>query len=162
MLIERRQQRSYVSYSQFYVEDADQPGDTGDASFWTQQASDDKIAVIAGTIGFGTGTYGTVRIYSELHDAEPSLDLTMWDHVTEAGLEVRSGLVRVVGCIDNILGELFTVQPGPYRVRCCHANLAGAKGFGNGEDWYVVQFWPAPISPPVVLKRWAGYGMLRW
>lgn len=154
MVIERREQQLYASHHQFYVEDGDAPGNTGDPSFWTEQAFNDKLALVTGIVGIGTGSYGRVRVYSELHDTAPPLDLTAWDHVTEANLEVTSDTVRVIGCLDTE-GENFTVKPGTYRVRCCHANLAEADDIDDGEDWYVVQIWRAPISPPAVLKRWA-------
>ncbi|BDI33954.1 hypothetical protein CCAX7_60050 [Capsulimonas corticalis] len=73
--------------------------------------------------------------------------------MTEASLEIKSGVLRVIGCLDDT-GEDFDVAPGSYRVRCCHDNLAGGNDVGDGGDWYVVQFWPAPMAEAVVLKRW--------
>ena len=155
MLIERKERLSYASHHQFYIEDAINPGDTGDPSFWTDSAYTDKLAIVERTIGIGAGSYGFVKIVSELHDSEPDLDLDAWDHVTEASLMVMSDTIQVIGCLDND-GERFTVPPGPYRVRCCHADLAVAVQDGQGDDWYVVQIWPAAESPRAILKRWGG------
>lgn len=155
MLVERRKQRLYASHHQFHVEDRDLYGDTGDPSFWTQEAVRDLLAVVDGTIGIGTGTYGHVEVTTELHDSEPSLNLTMWDHVAEASLNIRSGRLRVIGCLDaDDAGEVFEVEPGRYRVRCCHANLAEADDAGDGGDWYVVQIWASADATRLVLKRW--------
>ena len=153
MLLERREQRLYASHNQFYVQDAN-GGDTSDPSFWTEETTHDRLAVVAGVVGVGTGSYGYVRVFSEIHDVAPPLDLAIWDHVTKASLEVKSGTLRVIGCLDPV-GEDFQVMPGAYRVRCCHANLAEATDAEDGEDWYLVQVWPAPILPPVLLKQWS-------
>jgi hypothetical protein len=157
MLVESRKQRLYASHHQFYVEDRDRPGDAADPEFWTKQASDDRLAVVEGTVGIGTGTYGEVEVTTEIHDEEPPLDVDVWDHVTEAALKVRSGYLQVVGCLED-KGEEFKVGPGDYRIRCCHANLAESNEFGEGRDWYLVQIWPAPHSPRLVVRRWSPAG----
>ena len=154
MLVERREQRLYADYNQFYVEDRDAAGDTGSLDFWTDEAFQNKVAVVPGTVGIGTATYGYVCVHTELHDASPSIDLAAWDHVTEAGLEITSGAVRVTGCLADE-GEDFAVASGPHRVRCCHADLAEASGTDEGTDWYIVQIWPAPLAPPIVLKYYS-------
>jgi hypothetical protein len=154
MLIERREQRLYASHHQFYVEDGERPGDTGDASFWTKAAVADLLAVVPGTVGVGTGSYGHVRVITEIHDGEPPLSLAVWDHVAEASLAVRGSTLRVIGCLEET-GEEFSVAPGTYRVRCCYENLDEGVESGEGPDWYVVQVWPAPAAPQRVLKRWS-------
>ena len=154
MMIERREQQLYASHHQFYVEDGVSPGNTGDPSFWTKDATEDRLAVVPRTVGIGTGTYGNVRVITEVHDGEPPVDLAEWDHVTEASLNIESGTLRVIGCLD-LTGEDFKVSPGPYRVRCCHANLAESDEYGEeGRDWYVLQVWQAPESPRRIIKRW--------
>lgn len=158
MIRESRAQKLYASHHQFYVEDARAPGDTGHPDFWTKQASQDALAVIAGTIGIGTGSYATVEVNTEIHDTEPPVQLDDWDHVTEAGLTITSGVLRVVGCLDDGDGEEFAVASGSYRVRCCHANLAGLEEFGEGKDWYLVQVWPSGDASRQVLKRWSAPG----
>jgi len=154
MLLKWRDVYLSAAYHQFYVEDADQFTDTGDASFWTEQACKDRLALAPGVIGIETETDGRIHIYTELHDASPPLDLTAWDHVTESGLEVRNGRLRV-SVVEGDFEE-FMGKPGVYRVRCCHANLAGANDAGSAKGCYLLQVWPAPFSPPTVLKRWGG------
>lgn len=155
MLIEHREQRLYASHHQFYVEDGERPGDTGDSSFWTKEATEDRLAVVPGTVGIGTGTYGNVRVMTQIHDGEPPVDLAEWDHVTEASLHIESGMLSVIGCLD-LKGEDFKVSPGTYRVRCCHANLCESDEYGEeGQDWYMVQVWPSPESPRRIIKRWS-------
>jgi hypothetical protein len=155
MLIESRRQMLYASHHQFYVEDKDNPGDTGDPAFWTKEATADCLATIEGTVGVGTGTHGEVKVVTEIHDKEPPLKIEDWDHVTEAGLKVLSGRLHVIGCLDD-KGEDFSVEPGTYRVRCCHANLAESDDCGEGGDWYLVQIWSSADASRRVLKQWSG------
>src|SRR5262245_56582261 len=152
-----RKLRLYASHRQFYVQDCDPCGDTGAPSFWTDQACKDELAVADGILGIGTASYGSVKVVVEVHDAEPPLQLADWDHATEAGLEVASGTLRVIGCLEN-QGADFQVEPGPYRVRCCHANRAGRVDHGAGADWYLVQVWPGDEPTPRVLKHWKAKG----
>jgi hypothetical protein len=135
--------------------DGDGRGDTGDPSFWTKEATANEVAVVDGVVGIGTGTYGNVRVVVEIHDSEPELKLDAWDHVTVAGLEIRSGVLRVEGCLDSKAMD-FHVSPGHYHVRCCHANLieSDPTGSKDSKDWYLVQVWLGPPIAPTVLKRW--------
>jgi hypothetical protein len=146
----------YASHRQFYVQDSEPRGDTGDPAFWTDKASTDRLAITDGILGIGTGSYDFVRVRAEGFSSKPPLDLAKWDHVTEAGLEVRSGMILVMWCLSDS-GLFFRVQPGQYRVRCCHSNLAASvDSTGDAGDWYSVQLWPSPRTAPRVLKRWKG------
>src|SRR5262245_36860637 len=129
MRLTTRTLRVYASHTQFYVQDSEPLGDTGDRSFWSDQACRDHLALADGILGIGTASYGFVRVEVELHDSEPPLDPNRWDHVTEAGLDVDSGTLVVIGCAVTD-GDDFEVEPGHYRVRCCHANRAGGVSSG--------------------------------
>ena len=156
MLIEKRQKKLYASHTQFYVEDVDNPGDTGAPEFWTAEALANQLAVVPGTIGIGTGTYGDVLVMMETHDSPPEFDSAQWDHATEAGLDITKKKLQIVGCLDDGNEEVFDIKPGHYRVRCCHANLEESDEFGDGGDWYLVQFWPSEPCKSEVLKYWKG------
>lgn len=146
--------RLYASHHQFYIQDSEPLGTSDDPEFWTDQACDDRLAVAEGLLGIGTGSYDLVVVRVQQHSSEPSLDLSDWDHVTEASLAVRTPFVLVLGCLAPS-GLFFRVLPGHDRARCCQANLAtSVESTGEAGDWYLVQFWPAPYSGPRVLKRW--------
>jgi hypothetical protein len=146
--------RLYASHHQFYVQDSEPLGSSDSPDFWTRQACEDQLAVGDGLLGIGTGSYDFVRVRVQEHQAEPALQLSEWDHVVEAGLEVRTRYLLVMGCLSSS-GLFFRVQPGHYRVRCCQANLAASEdSTGDAGDWYLVQFWPAEPSGARVLKRW--------
>lgn len=155
-MIEKREKKVYASHRQFYIEDADNFGDTASSEFWTERASNDLLAIVPGTIGIGTATYGYVLVKMEAHDSPPEFDGLQWDHGTEASLNITQGRLQIVGCLDDGNEELFKVKPGHYRVRCYYANLNEGQESGEGGDWYLVQFWLSEPGPPQVLKRWKG------
>lgn len=150
MLQETREFTVYASHHQFYVEDRDIKGDSVD--LWDGD-EDDLFGETDGIVGIATATYGTVKVRAEVHSTKPAINLADWDHVTETSLEIESGTLQVIGCLSQT-GEEFPVEPGRYRVRCCHANRAGGVSAGDGQDWYLVQIWPAKSSTAKVLKRW--------
>jgi hypothetical protein len=148
--------RLYASHHQFYIQDIEPLGSSDGPDFWTQQACTDHLAIAHGHLGIGTGSYDFVRVRVEGHQAEPPLELSEWDHVIEAGLDIRTRYLLVMGCLSSS-GLFFQVRPGHYRVRCCQANLAASTdSIGDAGDWYLVQFWPSEPSGARVLKRWAG------
>lgn len=152
--------RLYASHHQFYIEDGVvQAGDIDEATFWTKDASIRRLAVSDKLLGIRTGSYQLVKVRVEHHDSEPPLDLTQWDHVTEASLKVKTALILIRGCLSTS-GLFFEVQPGHYCVRACHANLAESEQevpsnwTGQFGDWYLVQFWPSmPLKPRVLKQR---------
>ena len=99
--------RLYASHRQFYVQDSEPPGSTDDPAFWTDKTSADRLAITDGILGIRTGSYDDVTVRAEGFSSEPALDLSQWDHVTEAGLEVRTGLhTGECELIGNDLGGL--------------------------------------------------------
>ncbi len=149
--------RLYASHHQFYVQDSQPAGDTGADTFWTEDAYHRRLAIAEGILGIGTGSYDFVKVRVEHHLNEPDLNLDDWDHVTECGLDVRTGRVLINGCLSPS-GLYFDVKPGFYRVRVCHANLAqsemeATENWTGPEDWYLVQFWLAVASDVKVLKQ---------
>ncbi len=152
--------RLCAAYRQFYVQDSAPNGDICD-SFWSKRAVDDLLAVGDGIIGVGTKSFDFVRVFVKTYQQVPETELSNWDHVTEAGLDVASGRLLVFGCVSTS-GLFFDLEEGHYRVRCSHANLAEEADCASGEDdlegsdWYFVQAWPSDRSPMAVLKRWSG------
>lgn len=148
----------YASHHQFLVQDSDPIGSTDDENFWTEDASRDRLALTDGILGIGTGSYGFVPVRVEKHTKPPLLNLSEWDHVTECSLQIRSRFLLTMGCLSDS-GLFFSVKPGSFRVRACHANLAESElevssdwkeGF---NDWYLIQFWAEKSKKTKILKR---------
>lgn len=95
----------------------------------------------------------------ELHDAAPPLSLDGIDQAAEASL-VTSGMVVLAGCTDAWPDATrLTVPPGPLRLRLLASGLDRLSEDGlEGEDFYLIQLWPAPEAPVAVLKPWQPEG----
>ena len=119
MLTETGLQQVYASYHQFYLADSSfryaKPGkfprDPGDAAIWNRQEFEDRLAAIPGMLAVSTGSYGYVRVATEIHTSEAELQLDQGDHVTEGPLEMKTQDLTIIGCIDNV-AEVLAVTPG--------------------------------------------------
>jgi hypothetical protein len=59
---------------------------------WTREAGRRLLAVGPGIIAVGTISDGIKRLVLEIADCEPAEDMSGWDRVNEATIEVPSGL----------------------------------------------------------------------
>lgn len=150
----------YTSYNQFYIYDKDSPGKTNSNSFWTNEAYEDRLAINDGILGIGTECYGHIRAELEILESENNLDFTYFDHIVEAGIEIKSGIVQVLDCPNSVIQIELKVAPGNYRVRVYSSNLNSVDGDGgdtgndDGDDFYRVEIWPDASTERRVLKRY--------
>ena len=142
----------YAEYTQFYVGD---PKAAPDADVWDGPGLERHLAVADGIIAVGTVGYTDVPVVLELWDEEPPLDADSWDHVVDASLDVRSGLLALAD-VSGEAREPLEVAPGVYRVRTAAAGLDGADEM-DGGDRYRVQLWLAPAAEPEVRKWWPAW-----
>ena len=101
-----------------------------------------------------------VPVAVEFHDSEPITDAAVWDHIAECSLEVPSGRIVIAGCTDYLpdCARLGTV-PGTYRARVHYGALGKLSADGlDGDDHYLITFWPAPASELRVTKRYVQPG----
>jgi len=144
----------YTSYNQFYISDKDSPHDTGSDKFWTTDAFNDKLAIEDGILGVGTECYGPVKgeLYL-LSEPRNHIDLHDYDHIVEAGIEIRSGIIQILDCPDSCVELEINVIPGLYRARVYSINLASVEG-DEGDDFYKIEIWPDTLMERKVLKRY--------
>lgn len=142
----------FADYFQFYIQDELANDDFG--SLWTDEAVERLLATADHSIGIGTVRNMTVPVVVSLHAAEPEADFIEWDMVNEGSFTVRSGRVAVMGCTDHLPDAArLTLAPGPYRVRVSYAGLDSLSEDGlDGDDFYRVQLWPAPLAPVFIVK----------
>jgi hypothetical protein len=143
----------YSEYGQFQLGDRESVL----AVQWDAAAFQRHLAVAADVISVATTTmYGDVAVRVEGWDAEPPLDLSPFDQMVEASVEVPTGLLSLTSVSSDIkLASRLT--PGWYRIRVASQNLAdGAGGVATrrGDDRYLVQLWPEVERLPSVLKAW--------
>ncbi len=143
----------FADYFQFYLQD-DSPG-VGTENPWTEQATNDMLAVAHGYVIVGTARNMTVPVALEVYDSDPGYIPEEWDHVTECSMEVRSGKIVVAGCTDYFPDATrIQVGPGPYAIRVLYGDLDKLSWSGlEGEDHYLVMMWPGRPTPPRVVKR---------
>lgn len=144
-----------TAYNQFYIEDMDYSGSTGD-DFWTESAYADKLATGNDVLGVGTGSYGHIKAEVILLDkANDDLNFARYDHIVEGNLKIRSGFLQVTDCPNSKVELKVKLKPGDYRVRVYSMDLAKADhGLYDGKDSYKIEIWPDAIKPRVVLKRY--------
>jgi hypothetical protein len=154
----------FADYSQIHVSDAESEDDLSDA--WTDQAVADCLAVAEDALGIGTAVNVNVSVTVAVLPQEPSDDSSEFDHVVEAGLDVSSGRLMVLGCTDYAPdAATFDVPSGWNRVRVSRSNLARATQADIDSDKSPettekirIQVWPAPESPAKITKRWSQPG----
>jgi hypothetical protein len=149
----------YAGYRQFYLLDADSPGDTSSPDFWTPEAFTARLAVQPGVIGIGTDTYGEVPVTVEALDSEPALSAQAWDHVVEASLHVSTGRLALAPCPDSDSPVTrIAIPPGWFRVRVHSAGLNAEppSEVDHCGDSYLIQAWPSAPRERAVLKSFAG------
>lgn len=142
----------FADYFQFYIQDETANDDFG--SLWTDEAVERLLAAADHSVGIGTVRNMTVPVVVSLHEAEPEADFMEWDMVNEGSFTVRSGRIAVLGCTDSLPdAPRLTLAPGPYRVRVSYSGLDNLSEDGvEGDDFYRIQLWPAPLAPVFVIK----------
>jgi hypothetical protein len=152
--------RLFADYSQIHVSDDGGDGDLSDA--WTEEASDDRLAIARGVAGIGTVVNVYVAVSLEILETEPAVVLDGFDHVVEGAFEVRSGTVVVMGCTDYFPeAARFGVPAGWTRIRASGSNLdaAARAQVDSDEDpatteRVLIQLWPGEPGPTIVRQRW--------
>lgn len=142
----------FADYRQFYLWDSgrtdEAPVDYTDEDVTRRVKTGDHVVVIQPERNY------TVPVVIEVHDTEPAVIETEWDHIAEASLHVPTGALQVHECTGGVVTD-FEVPPGWYRVRSLHAKLATVDGI-DGEDHYRILVWPAPEAPVAVIKQFNG------
>lgn len=142
-----------TSHHQFYVVDKVSPFRTDAENFWTNEASDDKLAVEEGLLGVGIESYGTAKGDLQVFEfANDEIDFNTYDHIVEGSLTLRSGVLQIFGCLDETPILELLLPPEIYRVRIYAANLDSVK-YDNGDDYYKIRMWPGEYKNREVLKR---------
>ncbi len=128
-----------TDYSQFYICDKGSPKDTGSDSFWTEEAYRDRLAVGKGILGVLIESYDEVRCDLEIAETDPKVDLTYCEHTVEGSLEIPSGTLQVLDCLNRTVEFETSLTPGIYRIRILSFHISSAEEAQN--DFYKVQIW---------------------
>src|SRR6266576_1702265 len=124
-----------TSYRQFYFVDRDVKHDTG-SGFWTDDALARGLAVRDGMLGVGTVSYGRIRRFFQLSEAEPTLALSPWQRVVEGSIHLTKGRYAILVCPDSIVDHEGTCPAGDYRLRVYGAFLDELVDHTAGDDYF--------------------------
>ncbi len=154
MLLRKYQYHLFADYFQLYIED-ENPKDTTEHIWDDEKTVDRGIAVGDGIIAVGTVRNFTVPFTLEIHDSEPSDDISIWDRVNECSIDVPSGILVISGCTDyRPDASRIKINPQWYRARIYYGGLNTVINFDKGDDHYKMILWIAPFSEMKVLKEW--------
>lgn len=142
----------FADYFQFYLQDEAANEDFGDK--WTEDAVERLLAPAQFSVGIGTARNMTVPVVLSILPAEPEEDFAEWEMVNECSLTIRSDTLIIAGCTDYVPdAPRVPVAPGSYRVRVSYTGLESLSEDGlEGDDFYRVQLWPAPLGEMAVRK----------
>jgi hypothetical protein len=148
----------FADYAQFCIRDADahdaamRAGAAIDPNRapggWTKDASRlHRIGLEPHSISVGTARIDVVEILLRTHETPPHL-LPHAEHVVEADLDVTTGRVCIVGCLEAPTPEQeMSLAPGCYRVRVSYLPSAAAADADPdvvGEHFlYLIDLWAA-------------------
>jgi len=145
----------YTAYHQFYISDKESIGNTASSKFWTDDSFNDRLAIEDGVLGVGTECYGPVKGELMVLDACPNdCNFDEYDHIVEAGIEIKSGVLHIVDCPTSNIQLEINVNPGTYRARIYSSNLISVED-DEGDDFYKIELWPDSIIERRVLKRYS-------
>lgn len=146
----------FADYFQFYLLDCATNEDFG--ALWTEEAVERLLAVAPHAVGIGTARNMQVPVAISVHDREPEADFPEWEQVHDCSLTVVSGRVAILGATDYLPdAPSLALAPGPYRARISYAGLETLSEDGlEGDDFYRIQLWPAPLAALLTRKQRAG------
>lgn len=141
-----------ADYFQIHLQD--ELCQTGLEDAWTEEATDEMLAVEDGIIGVGTARNTDVPVMLCIEDRQPSISFDEWDHVMECSLRIESGQLVILGCTEEFdKAARVAVAPGWYRVRVFYGGLDTVSEDGlQGDDHYAVILWPSSRRETQILK----------
>jgi hypothetical protein len=146
----------FADHFQFVLMDESSKDDF--SSIWTDESLRQMLAV--GKMAVCPGTLRNVEVEVEvrIEDREPTIDLSVFDHIAEASLDVPSGKLAVMGSTGYLPdAPRIEVAPGTYRVLSLASGVETIKTeWEPAEDKYIVYLWPGAHQKPRLVKHWQG------
>ena len=144
-----------TDYGQFYINDIKATGDTSSDDFWSNQAFVDKLAVEKEILGISIANdQGIVNCELEILDSKSQIsDFSKFDHVVEASIEIKSGILQVIDCPFSEIILESKIENANYRARVYSSNLESAYS-EEPKDHYKIEIWKETYSDRDVLKRY--------
>ncbi len=147
-----------TAYNQFYIHDKDYIGDTSDSEFWSEKSETCRMATSTDVLGIMTQSYGNIKGEIELLLIQnEAIDLELYDHIVEAGLEIKNNQLQISDCPNNVIEVKVKVNNGRYRVRVYSSNLGSVLesdlSNDSDDDYYRIEVWPDENTELKVIKQ---------
>jgi hypothetical protein len=141
----------FPDYHQFYIWDAkthgEPPQDYTEEDVSTRVKIGQHLCVV-----LTASDMHTVPVSVVVMETAPEIDTDAWNQIVECSIEVPSGSLQLHECTGGPVAD-FEVVPGSYRVRVLFKNLTVENiDADEGDDSYVVQCWPAPVTGIQIIK----------
>jgi hypothetical protein len=142
----------FTEYYQFYIQDSQTISATDDASFWNNEAGENRLAVLNGLLGVTVAKYAEIKVNVSFLDEKPTQD-TDAEHIVEASIKINSGILEVRNCTNFDLELAQNLEKGTYRVRISSFKISTVVN-DEGEDFYNVEIWKSRAAKTKVLKKY--------
>jgi len=143
-----------VDHGQFFLEDCDNDWEDDPlGALYNDAAFARRLGVASGVLSiFMARHWGIVRLELIVRRDPSGDDLSEWDNVVEASLEVTSGCLAAYGPESSPREQRIAVSPGTYRVRIYTGGVdTVGENMEEGQDHYRAVLWPAPYREPMLL-----------
>lgn len=142
----------FADYFQFYLWDEGMEPLAPEE--WTDLDVQRRLLVAPNVVVVCPERNMTVPVEVQVHDAEPDINVSDWDHVVDCSLDLPTGKLQVHECTGGSVAR-FAVSPGTYRVRAFYGKLGTLRENGlAGDDHYLVAFWPGSRTELKVIKQY--------
>lgn len=153
--------RFYTEYNQFYIHDKNCSGDTSDSQFWSEKTNNNRLAKSNDVLGIGTQSYGNIKGEIEVLEKQAiNVDFEQYDHIVEAGLEIKHTELQITDCPTNNIEVKIIINNGKYRIRVYFSNLSSVLetdlANDTDDDYYRIEVWPDNNMELRVLKQFKG------
>jgi hypothetical protein len=142
----------FADYFQLYIRDATA---IDEIDTWSEDDIANLLVVAPGIIGIGTMRNMITPFTVAIYEQPPQDNISEWQHIIEASMEIPSGILIISGCSDYLPDSpRIQVKLGTYRVRSYARGLDTLSSDGlEGNDEYQVALWPAPFHSLQIIKR---------
>ena len=141
----------YTSNYQFCIADKKEKFEPVTIEPRADQAFNDRLVVGNSFLSVATGSDGRVKGEIVVLDKQKEqIDLSLYDHVVEASLPIKSGTLQILNCTNGSVALELNVIPAYYRVRIYSSNLHNVVD----DDYYKIEIWKDHDTEKKVLKKY--------
>jgi len=146
----------YTAYNQFYISNGNGVKALKDVSADVFSSHNDRLIQLDNLLIVRTENYGHIKgDFFELNEERKNSDWIKYDHIVEAGIEVKLGLIQILDCPNSAIEFEIKINPGIYMIRVYFSNMAGYDtDEDEGSEYYRIELWPSERIQKNILKSY--------